>query len=81
MSPLLVIVFLIPLLNILKKYDKGYLLKHGDTRVNHGLYMDDLQLYGKSKAEVKALVNVMRKYPHDICIRFGLQKCASMTME
>lgn len=40
-----------------------------------------LKLYSKSKAEVEALVDVGRMYSRDICIWFGLQKCASMRIE
>lgn len=46
--------------------------------MNHLLYMDDLKLYGKTKAELEALVNTVRIFTNDIKMKFGLQKWPEM---
>ena len=43
--------------------------------------MDDLKLYGKTKADLEALVNTVRIFSEDIEMRFGLNKCATLIMK
>ena len=42
--------------------------------------MDDLKLYGKNEKEIDALVNIVRIFSKDICMEFGLDKCAKVTI-
>ena len=80
LSPLLFVTSLIPLSILLREAVQGYKFRQGQ-KVNHLLYMDDLKLYGKSKAELEALVNTVRIFTDDIKMRFGLEKCATLVMK
>jgi hypothetical protein len=80
LSPLLFVTSLIPLSILLRDVKHGYRFRAG-RKVNHLLFMDDLKLYGKSKAEVEALVNTVRIFTDDIGMKFGLQKCAPLVMK
>lgn len=42
--------------------------------------MDDLKLYGKNEKEIDALVNIVRIFSKDICMEFGLDKCAKVSI-
>ena len=78
LSPLLFILCLIPLTHLLDQNNFGF--KLDSSLVNHLLYMDDLKLYGKNEKEIDALVNVVRIFSRDICMEFGLDKCAKVTI-
>ena len=45
-------------------------------KVNHLLYMDDLKLYAKNEKDLTALIETVRIFTKDICMEFGLDKCA-----
>lgn len=81
LSPLLFVISMIPLTQILHKTGAGYQLGKEGEKINHLLYMDDLKLYGKSKAEIRQLVTAVSEFSKDICMEFGLAKCAAMVME
>ena len=78
LSPLLFILCLIPLTYLLDQNQFGFKLEK--STVNHLLYMDDLKLYGKNEKEIDALVNIVRIFSKDICMEFGLDKCAKVSM-
>ena len=80
LSPLLFVTALVPLSILMREAVQGYKFRQG-RKVNHLLYMDDLKLYGKSKAELEALVNTVRIFTSDIQMKFGLQKCATLVMK
>ena len=80
LSPLLFITSLLPLSILLRKAKPGYKLRQG-RKVNHLLYMDDLKLYGKNKAELESLVQTVKIFTDDIGMRFGLSKCATLVMK
>ena len=42
--------------------------------------MDNLQLYGKSTAELESLLNTIRIFSNDISMEFGLDKCATLAI-
>ena len=80
-SPLHFIMGLIPLSLILEKLPEGYKLSRDGPKINHRLYMDDLKLYGKDQKEIEELIRVTREFSRDICMEFGLEKCATLKME
>ena len=47
LSPILFVIALIPLSIILNKSKEGYLLGAQRGKLNHPIFMDDLQLYAK----------------------------------
>ena len=43
--------------------------------------MDDLKLYGKSAPELESLLNTVRIFSNNISMEFGLEKCATLTIQ
>ena len=70
---------MIPLSLILRKANSGYLFKD-KTKINHLIYMDDVNLFGKNKIKVKDLMNTVRVFSEDICMEFGIDKCATVVV-
>ena len=76
LSPLLLVLGLIPLRHILRKVNAGYQLGKGQHKnINHLLFMDDLKLYGNSEKEAERLKNTIRIFSKDIAMEFGISKC------
>ena len=81
-SPLLFVIGLIPLSHILQKVNAGNLLGKGQhKKINHLLFMDDLKFYGNSEKEAGRLANTVRLFSKDITMKFGIIKCAHVTMK
>ena len=76
LSPLLFVIAMIPLSILLKKENTGYKFGADGKMVNHLLFMDDLKLYGRSKRDLDALIDLVRVFSRDIGMEFGLEKCA-----
>ena len=49
--------------------------------VNHLLYLDDLKLYGRNNREIQSLVTTVKIFSDDICMKFGLDECASLSIK
>ena len=82
LSPLLFVICLLPMSVLLREAKQGYVMNRNTAdKVNHLLYMDDLKLYGKSKEELESLVQTVRIFTDDVKMRFGLNKCATLTMK
>ena len=60
LSPLVIVIALLPLLIMLRKVKAGYDLGGNKGTVNHLLFMDDLKLYGKYETQLDTLVNSVR---------------------
>jgi len=81
-SPLsFIICCYIPLTMIFRNCSGGYHLGNDHTVVNHLLYLDDLKLYGRNQREIQSLVNTIEMFSDDICMKFGLDKCASLSVK
>uniref|UniRef100_H2ZVK0 Reverse transcriptase domain-containing protein n=1 Tax=Latimeria chalumnae TaxID=7897 RepID=H2ZVK0_LATCH len=78
LSPMLFIICLLPLTTLLKKSGLGFTI-HNVT-ISHLLYMDDLKLYAKSDKDILALTKIVKTFSNDICMWFGLDKCAIVTI-
>ena len=50
-------------------------------RINHLHFMDDLKLFAKNEKEIDSLVQTVRIFSDNIGTKFGLEKCAGMTMK
>jgi hypothetical protein len=81
LSPLLFVAAMIPLTIILRQTRLGYQTSKSAEKISHLLYMDDLKLYGKSAAELESLLNTVRIFSNDISMEFGLDKCATLTIQ
>ena len=76
LSPLLVIVAMIPMTRVLERMKVGYQLKKGGSRINHLMFMDDLKLFRRGTKEIDVLVQTARIVSGDIRMEFGIEKCA-----
>ena len=81
LSPLLFISALILLTIVLRKIKAGYDLGKGIGIINHLLFMDDLKQYGKSEEQIDTLVQSVRIVSSDMCMEFGVSKCAILIKE
>ena len=77
LSPLLFCISLIPLSNELNNAESGY--KIYDQIINHLFYMDDLKLFAKNDEQLEGLLTTVKQFSNDICMDFGLDKCAKAT--
>ena len=79
LSPLLFVMYMIPLTHVIHKAKERYTLGGGE-KINHLLFMDDLKLYGKSENETKGLVSTVEVFSQDIGMEFGIKKCGVIIM-
>ena len=70
---------MIPLSLILRKANSSYFFKE-KTKINHLLYLNDVKLFGKNKKEIECLRNTVRIFSEDICMEFGIDKCATVVL-
>ena len=77
-SPLLFVMIMIPLSMILKENKAGFKFGNAGESLNHLLFMDDLKLYASNKSELDVLVKEVHAYSSDICMEFGMDKCATL---
>lgn len=85
LSPLLFCLSIDPLSRLLNSKDNGYTLSARGTtpvqKVGHLLYMDDLKLYANSDKTLKDQLNTVKEFSEDITMKFGLDKCAIVSLE
>ena len=72
LSPLLFVICMKPLTHILRKVKSGYTLQNGE-KLNHLLFMDDLNIFAKSEREVSGLVSTVQILSNDIGTEFGIR--------
>ena len=72
---------LIPLSLILRKTKAAYEFSESKDKINHRLFMDDLNLYGRSEKGLDSLVQAARIFREDIGMEVGIEKCAMLVME
>ena len=60
LSPLLVVLSMVPLSLILRKVNAYYEWGKKDYKLNHLLYMDDLKLFAKSEEQIDTLVRTVQ---------------------
>lgn len=77
LSPLLFCISLIPLTSELNNSGSGYPIFH--RVINHLFYMDDLKLFAKNDQQLEGLLTTVSEFSKDICMEFGLDKCAKAT--
>ena len=81
LSPLLFCIPLIPLTNELNRADCGYQVHGTERKISHLLYMDDLQLLGRSENELKNEMKIVQTISKDMNMNFGLEKCARICLK
>ena len=78
LSPLLLVIAMMPLNHIFRKCARGFKLSNLQEKINHLMYMDDIKLFGKNEKELETLIHAVRKYSQDIRMEFGIEKCARL---
>ena len=81
LSPLVLVLTLIPLRLILRKAKAAYEFLESKEKINHLLFMDDLKLDSRSYKGLDSLVQTVRVFSEDIGMEFGIEKCAALVME
>ena len=80
LSPLLVVIVMMPLNHILRKCIARYKLSKSPEKINHLMYMDDIKLFAKNEKELETLIKTVRIYSQDIGMEFAIEKCAMLVM-
>ena len=60
LSPLLFIIAMMPLNHTLRKCASGYRLSRSQEKINHLMYMDDIELFAKNEKELETLIHTVR---------------------
>ena len=81
LSPLLLIIAMMPLNHILRKCTAGYKLSRSQEKIYHLKYMDDIKLFAKNERELEIIIHAVRIYSQDIGMEFGIEKCAMLVMK
>ena len=81
LSPLVFGLALIPLSLILRTAKATYVFSESKEKINHLLFMDDLNLYSRSEKGWDSLVQTVCVFREDIGMEFGIEKCAMLFME
>ena len=77
LSPLLFCLALVPLSSELNNTECGF--RVFDRTISHLFYMDDLKLFAKNDQDLEGMLTTVRQFSEDICMEFGLDKCAKAT--
>ena len=81
LSPLLLIMAMMPLNHILKKCTTGYKLSRSQEKINPLMYMYNVKLFSKNEKEMETLIHAVRIDSQDIDMEFGIEKCAMLVMK
>ena len=79
LSPLLFCLSLAPLSTLLN--NTGYWYEVGGKKISHLFYMDDLKTHVKNDNQQEGLLKTIKAFSDDICMQFGLAKCAKATFK
>ena len=81
LSPLLLLVAMIPMTRALERIEVWYQLEKGGSRINHLMFMDDIKLFGRGATEIDTLAQTVRTVSGDIRMEFGVEKCALVNIQ
>ena len=81
LSPLLLIIAMMPLNHILRKCTAGFKLSRSQEKINLLMYMDDIKLFAKNEKELETLILAVRIYSQDIGMEFGIEECDMLVMK
>ena len=70
LSPLLFVIWMIPMTQILRKVESRYTLKNRE-KLNHLLFTNDLMIFAKSDREVNGLVSTLQILSNNIAMELG----------
>ena len=78
---LLFMLALMPVSSLLNQSGKGFQVTATLPKLSHLLYLDDLELYAKNRNELESLLHTVRIFSSSIGMEFGLNKCATVSIE
>ena len=81
MSPLLFIVCLLTFTNTLRDTAPGHHFASNRQKVNHLLFMDELNLYASNEKSLEVLIETVHVFSNGIGMEYGVEKCAVLTMK
>ena len=81
LSPLLFVVCLLPLTQIVRDAAPGYHFASNRQKVNHLLFMDDLNLYASNGKSLESLIQTVHMFSNDIGINLDVEKCGVLTIK
>ena len=81
LSPLPFVMTMIPLILMLRKTNIFYEVRKKKERINHLLFMDELELFAKNVDQIDSLVNTVRIFSEEIKMEFGLSKHSVLIMK
>ena len=81
LSPLVLVLALIPLILILRKVKAAYEFPESKEKIDNLLFMDDLKLYSRSEKGLDSLAQTVRVFREDIGTEFHIEKFAMLLME
>ena len=70
LSPLLLIVAMIPMTRVLERMEARYQLEKGGSRISHLMLIDDIKLFGRGTIEINISVQTVRIVSGDISLEF-----------
>ncbi|XP_045474950.1 uncharacterized protein LOC123680878 [Harmonia axyridis] len=79
-SPLWFCLAMNPLSSMLNRSSYGYSLD-AEKKLTHLFYIDDLKLYARGRQQLEGELELVRKFSEDIGMRFGLNKCATVSVK
>ena len=80
LSPLVLVLALIPLRLILRKTKAAYEFPGSKVKINL-LFLNDLKLYSRNEKTFDSLVQTIHNFSKDIGMDFGIEKCAMLVIE
>ena len=81
MSPLLFVLYLLPLTHILRDAAPGYHFASNRQKVTHLIFMNDLKLYASNEKSLLSLIQTMSVFSNNMGMGFRVNKCAVLTMK
>ena len=73
LSPLILVMDMMPLNHILRKCTAGYKPSKSQEKINHLMYMDNIKLFAKNKNELETLIQTVKIYSQDLGMEFGIK--------
>ena len=81
LSPLLFVIYLIPMSLVLRKVKSEYSFENDKLKVNHLLFMDDMKLFVRSSVEIDKLVSIVYLVSADMRMEFEIRKCGVLVLK
>ena len=78
---MLFVLSMVPLSLILRKVHGNYEWGKKEYKLNHLLFIDDLNLFSKSEEQIDTLVRTVHVFSTDTGMDFGMRNCGVLTIK